>query len=588
MTWEITYITWIYFVTAIILLQLILVIQRMQPFRGKSPFLMMMIFSFAWSIILSFESVAPTISDKVRWSEFEYFCNMGIPLLFLQFIFAYNLGNRLWIERRYWLFFIIPVITVIIVFTNDFHQLIWTGFSWSAAGNNILIYHHGPVFYIAMIYSLLLATLSFLLLLSFIRKRPRFYKNKTIFLISGSLFPLLTGFIYTTGLSPVEGLDISPIGFLFSGFIFFWGISRGQLFDIVPAGHRFMIETMVDGVIVLDLSNFIMDVNPSVMKSLKIHDNIIGRKLEVAIPGLEVYTKNPIKDSESRLEIFFESPATRWFEIMRTPLRDAKGTLLGSLLILHDISHRKQTELKLEKLAEELTEINATKDRLYSIIGHDLRSPFNSILGFSELLTESYEDLTEEERKQYASNINTASKSAYNLLENLLEWSRIQLSHTVFAPEELNLNLFVNEAFMHIRDAAIAKKITLVNKVSSNQIVFADKNMLSTILRNLVSNGVKFTNIGGSVDVSATAHPEGLEICIADTGIGISKEIQEKLFHIDILLSMPGTLNEKGTGLGLIICKEFIEKHHGTIRIESEEGKGSRFCIMLPMKKDLS
>jgi len=545
----------------------------------------MMLFCFAWSLILTFESAAPTIPDKVRWSEFEYFCNMGIPLFFLQFILAYNLGNRLWIERNFWVFLIVPLITLGLVFTNNYHHFIWTNFSWSPAGNNILVYHHGPVFYIAMAYSLLIVVLSFVLLVFFIKKRPRYFQHKSGFLIAGSFFPLLTGFIYTAGLSPVEGLDISPMGLLFSGVIFFWGISRRQLFDIVPVGHRLMIDTMLDGVIVLDMRNFIMDVNTTVMKMLKIPETIVGRKFERAIPVLEEFSKEIINETGSRKEIFLESNIGRWFEVMHNPLRDTKGQNIGSLLILHDITHRKDTELQLKKLAEELTELNAMKDRLYSIIGHDLRGSFNSILGFSELLTESYDDLTKEERRQFATNINSASKGAYNLLENLLEWSRIQLGRTPFSPEELNLDLFINEAFVHVRHAAVHKDITLVTKVSPEQVVYADKNMLSTILRNLVSNGIKFTRPNGRVDITATESPDKVEICVTDNGIGMSKEIQGKLFHIDSLLSNPGTQNEKGTGLGLILCKEFIEKHGGIIHVESQEGKGSRFVFTLPIKK---
>ncbi|MEI6456832.1 MAG: histidine kinase N-terminal 7TM domain-containing protein [bacterium] len=585
MTWEITYITWIYLVTAIISLQLVIAAYRIQPIRGRNPFLWMMLFAFAWSMILTFESAAPTIPTKVFWSELEYFCNMGIPLFFLRFILAYNLTHKSWIERNFWIFMIVPLIALILVFTNDFHHQIWTGFSWSPAGYNILIYNHGPLFYVAMAYSLLLIILALILLIVFINQRPKFYKRKAVFLIAGSLFPLLTALVYTAGLSPVAGLDISPMGLLFSGAIFFWGITRGQIFDIVPAGHQLMIEKMHDGVIVLDTGQFIMDINPVVLKAFGFHETIIGRKLDVVIPSFHDLTSRQVKEFETRYEIFVDPPVSRWFEVMNNPLKDNRGKFLGSLLILHDITHRKRTEMQLQKLAEELTELNAMKDRLYSIIGHDLRSPFNSILGFSELLTESYDELTDEERRQFAININSASKGAYSLLENLLEWSRIQLGRTPFAPEELNLNLFVNETFVQVRHAAVQKDISLVNRTSTGISVFADKNMLSAILRNLVSNGIKFTNNGGSVEVSSKVVAGRLEICVSDNGIGMTKPTLEKLFHIDTLLSTPGTQNEKGTGLGLILCKEFIDKHGGSIRVESQEGKGSQFCITLPVKK---
>jgi PAS domain S-box-containing protein len=585
MTWEITYITWIHLVTAIISLQIVIAVYRIPPIRGRNPFLWMMMFAFAWSMILTFESAAPTISTKVFWSELEYFCNMGIPLFFLRFILAYNLTHKSWIERNFWLFFIIPVITLLLVFTNDYHHLIWTDFSWSPAGYNILIYKHGWLFYIAMAYSLVLIILSLLLLVIFISQRPKFYKRKKVFLVGGTLFPLLTALIYTAGLSPVTGLDISPMGLLFSGAIFFWGITRGQIFDIVPAGHQLMIEKMHDGVIVLDTGQFIMDINPVVLKAFGFHETIIGRKIDAVIPSFHDLTSRQVKEFETRHEIFVDPPVSRWFEVMNNPLKDNRGKLLGSLLILHDISHRKRNEMQLQKLAEELTELNAMKDRLYSIIGHDLRSPFNSILGFSELLTESYDELTDEERRQFAININSASKGAYNLLENLLEWSRIQLGRTPFAPEEFNLNLFVNETFVQVSHAAVQKDISLVNKTSQGLSVYADKNMLSTALRNLVSNGIKFTANGGIVEVASKPLTDSIEICVTDNGIGMSKATLDKLFHIDTLLSTPGTQNEKGTGLGLVLSKEFIDKHGGSIRVESEEGKGSKFCISLPVKK---
>ena len=585
MTWEITYITWIHLVTAIISLQLVIAAYRIKPIRGRTPFLWMMIFAFSWSMILTFESAAPTISIKVFWSELEYLCNMGIPIFFLRFILAYNLTYKSWIERYFWIFFIVPVLTLLLVFTNDFHHLIWTNFSWSSAGYNILVYHHGWVFYIAMAYSLTVIILSLFLLLIFIKQRPKFYKRKASFLIIGSAFPLLTALIYTAGLTPVQGLDISPMGLLFSGAVFFWGITRGQIFDLVPAGHQLMIEKMNDGVIVLDKDNFIMDVNPVVARTFHFEESILGRRIDILLPALKDVLNQREAGQEKRNEVFTDAPVSRWFEVMDNPMRDNRGKLLGSLLILHDITHRKRTEMQLQRLAEELTELNAMKDKLYSIIGHDLRSPFNSILGFSELLTESYDELTDEERRQFALNINTASKGAYNLLENLLEWSRIQLGRTPFSPEELDLSLFINETFLQVRHAAVQKNISLINRITDSVIVYADKNMLSTILRNLISNGIKFTGNGGTIEVTANLMKEQVEICVSDNGMGMSEILVKKLFHIDTLLSTPGTQNEKGTGLGLILCKEFIDKHGGSIRVESEELKGSRFCVTFLGKK---
>jgi len=582
LTWQITYVTWVHLLTALISLQLVLTVSSMKLVKGRIPFIWMLSTAAVWSLILCFESAAPTISWKVFFSELEYFCNMTIPVFFLLFIMAYSLEKPVFFQRYLWLFWIIPVIVVALVFTNDHHHLIWTGFTWSPAGANILVYHHGPAFYIASFYSLCLVVAGNLFLVSFIRKRPRYFKRKAGFLIAGSLFPLLTSLAYACGLSPVEGLDISPVGLVFSGLIFFMGIARGQLFDIVPAGHQLMIEKMNDGAIVLDNGQFVMDINPIALKSLRITENIIGRKLDLEVPALRSFTSEIDTATEIRKEFFLETPVYRWFEIMSNPLKDFRNRSLGSLLILHDITQRKESELELKKLADELTEMNATKDRLYSIIGHDLRSPFNTILGFSELLSESYDELTDEERKQFASNISISSKSAYNLLENLLEWSRIQLGRTSFTPEIIELSQFVDETLPVLLPVAQNKGITLVNRIPAGQMVYADRNMLNTILRNLISNGIKFSFKGGSVEITSSPVRYGVEISVTDQGVGIPEDILQKLFRIDNLISVPGTSNEKGTGLGLILCKEFLMKHGGTVRVESESGKGSRFILYFP------
>jgi signal transduction histidine kinase len=584
MTWQITYVTWIHVVTAIISLQLVFTVYNMKKIRGRVPFIRMMALAALWSFILSFESAAPSIAEKVSWSQFEYFANMGIPLMFLQLVLSYNFDDSSFLKRYFWLLWIVPVVTIFLVFTNQYHQLIWTGFAWSTVGTNILVYHHGIAFFIAMAYSLGLIFIANILLVFFIRQRPGYYKSRAWLLLAGTIFPLLTGLGYTLGLSPVEGLDISPMGILIAGLIFFWGISRGQLFDIVPFSHHLMIEKMSDGVIILDDRNFIMDVSPVAMKALHIGEKITGQKVGMVLPILLPAVEGAGREEEFRNEIMVEIPDTRWFEVTRYPLKEDKDKFLGSMLILHDVTHRKRTQLQLQKLAEELTELNNMKDRLYSIIGHDLRSPFNSIMGFSQLLTESYDDFSDQDRKQFASNISLASRSAFNLLENLLEWSAAQLGKTAFSPEEMNLNLLVNETFLLLKFNAQKKDIALINSVLPDVMIYADRNMIMTVIRNLVSNGIKFTTNGGTVEILASSSKSKVEVIVADSGIGMTSQVIEKLFRIDTLLSTPGTENEKGTGLGLILSREFIDKHNGTLRVFSEPGKGSRFAFALPLK----
>ena len=248
-----------------------------------------------------------------------------------------------------------------------------------------------------------------------------------------------------------------------------------------------------------------------------------------------------------------------------------------------DITERKQSELQLQKYSEELKESNATKDKFFSIIAHDLKSPFNSIIGFSELLTENYREYSEKEIEDSLNTIKKSSRQAYDLLENLLVWARSQTGKIDFRPETFALSQSISNTLAIARSIAGKKNIQIINNIQEPCLVYADKNMLNTILRNLLANAIKYTPRNGSIIIDCRQHSGNIEFLVKDNGIGIPKQSIEQLFRIDSKYSTPGTEKEQGTGLGLILCREFVEKHGGKIWAESEEGKGSAFCFTLPI-----
>lgn len=229
-----------------------------------------------------------------------------------------------------------------------------------------------------------------------------------------------------------------------------------------------------------------------------------------------------------------------------------------------------------------LMESNAEKDKFFSIIAHDLKSPFNSILGFSELLIRQVRERDYEGIDQYADIIQQSSKSAMDLLTNLMEWSKAQTGRMEFNPDAFELNDLMMDSESLFSGAILHKKIRVTNKIPDSTVVFADKNMIRTVLRNLISNAIKFSKEDGSIVLSVVEKPAEFVISVADEGVGISKENLSKLFRIDENQSTLGTQQEKGTGLGLILCKELIEKQSGKIWVESEPGKGSTFYFTLP------
>lgn len=238
---------------------------------------------------------------------------------------------------------------------------------------------------------------------------------------------------------------------------------------------------------------------------------------------------------------------------------------------------------QLKSTQDELKQTIASKDKFFSIIAHDLRGPFSGFLGLSELLADEYEMLAKEEISQIATSMNKAAKRLFNFLENLLDWSRAQMGRMDYNPFVFELSDLVDRYIGLLQTTAAEKNIKLINEVPDQTSVFADNNMLGTILRNLLSNAIKFTNNGGEVRVGIEGETEGLyKVSVTDNGIGMTQEALEKIFRIDTKFTTPGTNNETGTGLGLVLCKELVDMHGGKIEVFSEKKVGTKFVFTIP------
>ncbi len=258
--------------------------------------------------------------------------------------------------------------------------------------------------------------------------------------------------------------------------------------------------------------------------------------------------------------------------------------IVGNLM---DITEHKKAERTLKESEIQLRDLNATKDKFFSIIAHDLRSPFNTLMGFADLLNREFDKYSIEQKKRFISIIYESLQNTLKLLDNLLQWSLSQRGVIVFNPEKINLYLKAKETCDLLKQSAEKKSIKLINQLALNIHVEADGDMLATIIRNLLSNAIKYTRKSGEITIKTFLVPDEnniqyMGISVSDTGVGIPKEIQSKLFDVGETISTKGTENEKGTGLGLILCKEFVEKHGGKIWVESEVGKGSTFCFTIP------
>jgi signal transduction histidine kinase/tetratricopeptide (TPR) repeat protein len=317
-------------------------------------------------------------------------------------------------------------------------------------------------------------------------------------------------------------------------------------------------------------------------KNTNLNDSIFSNENKTQIALLKSQREIELRDKKIEIQDLKIKNASRKVYLLIT-ITVAVIILLALFLLLY-LSKRKTNQLLNDK-NKIISTINSQKDKFFSIIAHDLRDPFNGFLGLSELLAEDLDNMTKEEIQFAAVNMKSSATNLFQLLENLLEWSRMEQGLIPFAPQEKLVLPILTECMTTIQDAANNKNISINIEISEKITVFADNNSIHSVIRNLVSNAVKFTPERGSIRIQAKEDDKKTTISIADTGIGMSAKMVENLFRLDVQTNRNGTNNEPSTGLGLIICKEFVEKHGGEIWVESEEGKGSTFYISFYNKK---
>lgn len=397
---------------------------------------------------------------------------------------------------------------------------------------------------------------------------------------------------------------------------------------------RTLIDNMPDYIYIKDKDCRFLTVNKRLLDVMhaKTLDDIVGTTDYDTAPSKEVAEAYHEDDKRiidfgkpliNKEEIGYdENDRERIMSTSKVPFYDIDGNVAGIVGIGRDITKQKKTESQLREQAQNLQEVNvileerqekiqeqseeinsqaqilktanvqleklnATKNKFFSIIAHDLKNPFQAIFGFSELLLRNFNDFDNPQKMELLGMIKTSSESAYNLLENLLQWARTQTDRIEYNPTNIDIQELIDQNIELSKPTADTKRISLISKIECGSEVYADKNMVNLIIRNLLSNAIKFTDIDGMVTLTcARFGKDQMSISITDTGVGISEENINKLFKIDEYYSTSGTSGEGGTGLGLIIGKEFVEKNEGKLSVDSKVGEGTTFSFSLPLAKN--
>ena len=536
-----------------------------------------------WAFGYLGELLVPTLSQKLFMAKIQYFGLPFVPVYSFIAFMHYISKNNFPSKKQFWLVQIVPFITLLLVCTNEFHELHYKHphlhevFGFYVVGKEI-----GPWYLIHVAYSygilLVSATELFLLLL----RNHQIFRFHSIILLISVVLPWIGNISYVFG--GANSLDFTPFCFVFSGAITVWAMSGHKLFDIAPAAREKVFESMSDCIIVFDAQMQIIDMNTSAQKLFG--NNCIGKSATQLHGAFPPGLMNIFEKSEGKCEIAI---GENTYDVLISSLKNGRTILGGKILSSRDITQRKNTELALKekervlrKSEQELSEMNIAKDKFFSIIAHDLKNPFSSIIGLTAILLEEFSTTPKEELYKWLSDLKGLSFNTLKLLENLLQWSRSQTGSLQFKPAPGDMSRTAENACLALEQIAGQKIILLGSSIPKDTMVVFDEEMIGSVFRNLLGNAIKFSFPGGKVVIDFRRDSESFVFMVTDRGKGMSAERMAKLFHIEKTISERGTAGELGTGLGLLLCKEFVQKHDGEIWAESILDKGSTFCFSLP------
>ncbi len=532
-----------------------------------------------WSFFAGMEIIVQSLEMKMIMIKLQYIGISFFPAFYMISILQYVTSGRLPTKPLIIIFFIIPFLTLIFMLTNEYHELVYQNIFLNKISDSVAVVgkSRGLWYFVNVAFDYLAVLISTIFLLHFIYNSRRLYKLQAFSLLIGSFLPWIPNIIYL--IRGGNDFDFTPFFFILSVIIFANAFFRFRLFDIIPAARKIFLDYINDGIIILDKEQRIIDINLAAQKIFGMEKNI-GFSIYNLLgnfPEIELF----IKEAAFTKEIEFKY-GEKYFDLFMSPIVDKNNSIVGVILHFRDVTFRVSTQLALKKREEELSELNATKDKLFSIIAHDLKNPFMAIIGFTEILENEIHKLSEEEKDDILKHLKEATSNTYKMLDNLLRWSQIQTGRIIFEPENILLNNIIDEVITNLSYQSSIKKISILNKLDLPYYVYGDKTLLNIIFTNLISNAIKFTISGGSVKIYVSVNDDSINIFVEDSGIGMNSEELEKLFELNKNYSKHGTSGEKGTGLGLLIVKEFIAMHKGQLKAESTPMTGTKFNISLP------
>ncbi len=527
-------------------------------------------------------------SAVMFWVRVQYFGIVAMPVLWAVFVLTY-LGRSEWGRLRIVaLLFVVPVITLVMVWTSDYHSLHWSAVSLDASGPYLVFdAQYGPWFWIHTIYSYVVSLASTIALVWAIIQSSSLHRRQFILLFVAWLIPVASNAMYIAGLTLVESYDVTPIAFVISALLVGWTLYRYRLFDMVPLARSTVFENMNDGVIVTDDRNRIIDCNPAAQTLLKCSlPSAIGQPVDIVFAGLpallERYQSDWSGNAELTLRSAHDSDTARYFDLNISPLLNRHGYATGRVAVLRDITEHKQVQAQQVALIREQERVEVLK-RFIGHTSHDLRTPLSTIKVNVYLLKRLVES---EQGQQYLSSMDIQVDHLTSVLESYLTMAQLDSTGINLPFGPVNVNTLLRDVVFAQEESAENRGLSLMFVPDTNlPIVLADKTNLERAFENLIKNAVCYTPAGGSIMVRTAFDESWVCVEFEDTGIGISADDLPHIFESFYRADDARSTDQGGAGLGLSIVKRIIDDHAGKIDVTSASGMGSLFKIMLPVPR---
>jgi PAS domain S-box-containing protein len=553
--------------------------------RGKL-FSLLMLAIAVWSAAYSMELASTTMDEMRLWLKIEYIAIPFVsPLMLLVVLQFAGIGIRIkWHYLGY--LFVIPAVITIMSITNEHHHLYYTNIQLRNDGPiPLLELSIGPFYYLHVIYAYILNAYSLYIVIQKLIYQRSLFRNQLLIMLIAVLIPLISFTLYFSGLMPIENIDPTPFAFTLTGIAMAISIMKFRMLDLMPIAREHVFQSMNDGLVVVDTKNRMVDCNPVSLEIFGWPKTPYGQNISELWSGYPPMLNATQLNSNEAIELSIShAKDDKHYLVSPSTITNHKQRTIGKLLVIHDITQRYKLQQNLRNSEEKLRELNAEKDKLFSVLAHDLRGPIGTFMGFTELFMDESVGMSKEEVASASRDMHKSAASLYGLLENLLTWSRMQRDDVKLQIQLIQLRKAACHTLDLLRESANKKQLTVENNIPENILVAADENMLQFIFRNLLSNAIKFTPQGGKIKLQAQiTGSDQLTVEVIDNGIGMDEEAIKTLYSLHGKTGRPGTDGEASSGLGLILVKEFVEKQGGSIQVESEVGKGSTFSFSLPV-----